>query len=114
LVIESHEILKDLKVNRDLNLSDWDLVHSLIGLDKLKENVDNLGMISLSSPIPENFRDSYISFRDDDVLSETRFRIVSILRRMFWKKFENCQLNAQVKSSKISLYDLFLGYKTLK
>ena len=58
-MIESHEILKDLKVNRDLNLSDWDLVHGLIGLDKLKENIGNLQLQARSFSMNENFRDSY-------------------------------------------------------
>jgi len=51
--------------------------------------------------------ESYNSLMDDDVLAETRFRVVQIMRHMFWEKFDHSQLSTQVRNFLISKFNSF-------
>ena len=81
-------MIKDIKMDRYLNLSDWKLVNELVGQNALQEKVAEQEHLNFRrSQIDNGNRNSYINFEDEDVLAETRSRIINILRKMFWEKY---------------------------
>jgi len=104
MVLKSEEKQEKLKSDRFLNLSDWKTVNKLVGnQDLLQEFASNLPgaapepqgveLVSLTRMIER--RSAYEYFQDDDIFQETRFRILRIMKGIFWEKFEQGLLSGE-------------------
>ena len=77
--------LGEIQNHKYSQLCDWEEVKSLVGItDKQNEE--------LKEKVKEAYRVSYIL--DNDLLAETRFRLLRIIRRMFWERYQKGELTS--------------------
>jgi len=110
MILKSEEKQERLMADRFLNLSDWKAVSKLVGNeDLIKEFAGNLGAEDENIPKKDSGqgvelhtltrmierRSAYEYFKDDDIFQETRFRILRIMKGIFWEKFEQGLLSGE-------------------
>lgn len=77
--------LEEIRHHKYNQLCDWDEVKTLVGIDEKQ-------MTELAEKVKAATRVSYIL--DNDILAETRFRLLRIIRRMFWERYQKGQLTS--------------------
>ena len=107
MILKSEEKQEKLMTDRFLNLSDWKAVSNLVGNEDLvKEFAANLDKSISKKELPQGVelhsltrmierKSAYEYFKDDDIFQETRFRILRIMKGIFWEKFEQGLLSGE-------------------
>jgi len=112
MILKSEEKQDQLMADRFLNLSDWKAVSKLVGNEELIR--DFAGNLAGGERTPKDHdpeaqqavelqelarmierKSAYEYFKDDDIFQETRFRILRIMKGIFWEKFEQGLLSGE-------------------
>ena len=100
MILKSQEKEEKLKEDRFLNLSDWKAVKKLVGNDEILKAFDR----KVTGPADTEMEDlprmvqkrsAYEFFKDDDIFQETRFRLLRIMKGLFWEKYEQGLLSGE-------------------
>jgi len=114
MILKSEEKQEQLMADRFLNLSDWKAVSNLVGNQELiRDFAENLAgsreLFTTRDQDPESQpavelreltrmierRSAYEYFKDDDIFQETRFRILRMMKGIFWERFERGLLSGE-------------------
>jgi hypothetical protein len=104
VILSSNEKQKDLSNDKFFTMVDWSHVKTLTGTEDLKRNINELDEDNFHS----GRMSSYEGISEAEMFGEVRYRILRILKGLYYQKFEEglsegdaCRL--LVESSNISL-----------
>lgn len=107
MIVESKEKIEDLKMDRYLNLSDWQLLYEHIGIKELEKKINiqtakhmekQKELHGFGMSYGDSNRGSYVGIKDKEALEECRFRFISVMRAAFWDKYSHSQICSSVRS----------------
>ncbi|KAL4508105.1 hypothetical protein ABPG72_021478 [Tetrahymena utriculariae] len=82
--------LKELKMNTFLNLADWEKVIEISGCSEIKNE-----LVSGADGQVSGRRSTYSSFDEQEICSETRFRLLRTLKTYVWEGYEQGQMGPE-------------------
>jgi len=109
MIIKAQEKQEQLMSDKYLNLLDWKSVRKLVGNEEFIKDFNNnpsgspihtqniiadeTEMNDLTRMVQK--KSAYEFFNDDDIFQETRFRILRVMKGLYWEKFEEGLLSGE-------------------
>lgn len=99
IISKSNKKIEALKDVRFMNICDWNSVQNTLNFEDmvkklcppLEKSPNETEMTDLQQDYER--RSIYSKFQEDDIFEETRYRLLRVMKGVFWEKYESSQLS---------------------